>query len=170
MKTVAMIPENVYQMVEVKLRNRRKMAETARKRLNRARECATDISAPAVGQIGGKNGHRKSRVEKAALRVIEAEKDMEETMKWLDVFSAMDRIFPASTNEGVVAMLMYGSGMSQEEVCRFTKCTRVTIRRRRDRYVIRTALLAARKGLIAEEEVIAYGGADPEERSPGQDE
>ena len=90
-------------------------------------------------------------------------KALETAQKWDAVFRKLDAIFPENTSEGFVASLMYGNGMSQDDVCRFTHCARVTVRRRRDRYVIYAATLAATMGLIKTEEVKSDGGTDPEE-------
>lgn len=160
---MAMIPDSIFQMIENKLRSRWKMAAAARRKLTKARALANNIAAPSPDQCAGSRHSRNSRVEKAALCVVEAENQMDETMRWLEVFRIMDQIFPEKTSsEGFVASLLYWNGMSQEDVCRFTGCARVTVRRRRDRYVIRTALIAARMGLIRDEEMMT-NAADPEE-------
>ena len=75
----------------------------------------------------------------------------------------MDEIFPVEdSNEGFVASMLYGNGMSQADLARFTGCSRQTIRMRQDRYVIRCAFLAAQAGLIREE-VEKYGDTDQKE-------
>ena len=97
------------------------------------------------------------------MNVIRAEKKLENARKWIAVFQKMDEIFPVEdSNEGFVASMIYGNGMSQADLARFTGCSRQTIRVRQDRYVIRCAFLAAQAGLIREE-VERYGDADPKD-------
>lgn len=159
---MAVIPEDIYQTVEAKLRSREKMTNEAGRRMARAREYATNTAAPPISSSGGKTNRKKSRVEIGAVRAVEAEKELKDMLAWLEVFRCVDEIYPGVSDEGKVARMMYAEGLSQEDVCKITGCSRMTIRRRRDRYVIRTALLAAGKGLISEE-VIKDGNIDPEE-------
>ena len=156
----SMIPENVYRLVEKHLRRRWSALQRAEAALARARENATDISAPsgtAGRQKGGKPG---SRTERGALAVLRAEARLANVMKWEDVFRKVDRIYPETSNEGYVASMIYGNGMSQADLARFSGCDRQTVRLRQDRYVIRAAFLAAQAGLIREE-VIDDGDPDP---------
>ena len=161
---MSVIPEIAYETVEKKLRQRGKMLKKAEDAVARARERATDISAPSGDVTGnGKGGAGGSRVERGALAVFRAEKRLEYVMKWEAVFRKMDEIYPAEdSNEGFVASMIYGNGMSQADLARFTGCSRQTIRVRQDRYVIRCAFLAAQAGLIREE-VEKYGNTDQKE-------
>lgn len=145
-----MIPESVYRLVEKKLRDRWELVPRAELRLYnaQARATAPGASAPSKNRPGS-GSHRPDRMEQLAAAVIQAEADLEQARKWLHVFSLMDRVFPfESTQEGYVAGLMYGNGMNQEEICRFTHCERKAVRRRRDTYVCHCALIAASEGLI----------------------
>ena len=82
-----------------------------------------------------------------------AEKQRDDALKWLEVFKKLDAVFPErSTNEGFVASLIYGNGMSQQDVCRFCNCARQTVRRRQDRYVNYCAMIASSYGLIIKDE------------------
>lgn len=146
---MGLIPQDVYMQVENRLKGRWSAIQKAEKALERARIRASAGRSLQASSGGSKAHSKRSRVEQAAIMIVSAEKKLENAWKWEDVFRKMDEIFPAdTTNEGFVASLMYGNGMSQEDVCRFTHCTRQTVRRRRDRYITYTALLAADKGLI----------------------
>lgn len=169
---MGMIPGKLYATIEKRLRERDTAPAKARRALEAARERAMAISTPGTssGGSGKKSTPGNSRVERAAVLIAMAERNVEILGKWEEVFRKIDEIFPAdSTNEGFVASLMYGNGMSQEEVCRFTGCARQTIRRRRDRYVNYVALLAASEGLITREEMIDHGDTDPEDGGAPED-
>ena len=149
---MSVIPEAAYEAVEKKLRQRDKLIRKAEEAVARARVRATDISAPSGNVSGSKGGTPGSRVERGAMNVIRAEKRLENARKWEAVFLKMDEIFPVEdSNEGFVASMIYGNGMSQADLARFTGCSRQTIKMRQDRYVIRCAFLAAQAGLIREE-------------------
>ena len=149
---MSVIPEVAYEAVEKKLRQRGKLIQKAEEAVARARARATDTSAPSGNAPGSKSGPPGSRVERGALNVIRAEKRLENAIKWEDVFRKMDEIFPAEdSNEGFVASMIYGNGMSQADLARFSGCSRQTVKMRQDRYVIRCAFLAAQAGLIREE-------------------
>lgn len=157
---MSVIPEVAYQMVEKKLRQRGKLIRKAEEAVAKARAKATDTSAPSGSVGGGRGGIPGSRVERGAMSVIRAEKRLETAMKWEAVFRKMDEIFPAEdSSEGFVASMIYGNGMSQADLARFTGCSRQTVKMRQDRYVIRAAFLAAQAGLIGEE-VMDDGDAD----------
>lgn len=158
-----MIPENIYALVEKRLKERWTAIPKAEKALEKAREKAAAMGSSQTSSGGSKTKSAGSKVERMAILIVTAEKALETAQKWDAVFRKLDAIFPENTSEGFVASLMYGNGMSQEDVCRFTHCARVTVRRRRDRYVIYAATLAATMGLIKTEEVKSDGGTDPEE-------
>lgn len=145
---MAMIPTEIYEEIEKHLKNRSGMILMAKEQLWKARAKAYDISAPMGGTGGGKTHNNKSRVERAALELDRLEKKYQSLMKWEAVFGRLDVLFPEDTNVGFVASLLYGNGMTQEEVCRFTGTSRQTVRRARDRYIIHAALIAASYGLI----------------------
>ena len=164
-----MIPEAVYRLVEKKLRRRWTLISKAEEAVARARAKATDISAPSGDGTAGRGGGRGgSRVERGALAVVRAEKRLENAMKWAAVFRKLDDIFPADSNEGYVAGMIYGNGMSQADLARYSKCSRQTVKLRQDRYVVRATFLAAQAGLIREE-VRNIGDADQKERGAEAD-
>ena len=158
------IPEAVYRLVEKKLRKRWTLISKAEEAVARARAKATDISAPSgdgsgAGKGGGSGG---SRTERGAMMIIRAEKRLEAARKWEAVFRKVDGIYPADSNEGYVAGMIYGNGMSQADLARYSGCSRQTVKLRQDRYVIRAAFLAAAAGLIRDE-VRTDGDADQKE-------
>lgn len=139
------IPEIIYQEIDRKLRIRPKLMQRAQAKLDRARAKA-GISSQA-GTVGTR-GSVSDRTGRAAVAIVTAQRQMERTMKWLKVFETVDQIYPENSEEGAAARMIYRRGMSQQDVCRITGCTRSTIRRRIDRYIFRCALLAAAEGLI----------------------
>ena len=112
------------------------------------------VTSSPSGGVGGSKGSRKSdKTGKAAVMLAMANKQLDDARKWLEVFKKLDAVFPErSTNEGFVASLIYGNGMSQQDVCRFCNCARQTVRRRQDRYVNYCAMLASSYGLIIKDE------------------
>ena len=147
--TMTMTPEDVYQLCDRKLRARRTMLQKAEAAVRRAMEAAGSISSPGAGTGGGKTNRTSDRTQRAALLLAAAETQRDEALKWEAVFKKLDAVFPEkTTNEGFVASLIYGNGMSQQDVCRFCNCARQTVRRRQDRYVTYCALIASRYGLI----------------------
>ena len=160
---MSVIPEAVYRAVERRLRQRGKLIRKAEEAVAKARARATDISAPTGGTGGGKGGTPGSRVERGALNILRAERRLDTAMKWETVFRKMDALYPAkTTNEGYVASMIYGNGMSQADLARFSGCSRQTVKLRQDRYIIRCAFLAAQAGLIREE-VTERGDTDQTE-------
>jgi DNA-directed RNA polymerase specialized sigma24 family protein len=148
---MSLIPEAVYRAVEKKLRQRNSMIRKAEEAVARARARATDISAPVGSGIGGRGGMPGSRTERGAMAVVRAEKKLEKALAWETVFRKTDEIYPEDTNEGYVASMIYGNGLSQAELARISGCSRQTVKLRQDRYIIRAAFLAAQAGLIREE-------------------
>ena len=160
---MSVIPDAVYKTVEKRLRQRGTMIRRAEEAIAQARAKATDISAPSGSGSRGNGGHAGSRTERGAIAVVRAEKRFAKALAWETVFRQMDRIYPEKeSNEGFVASMIYGNGMSQADLARFCGCSRQTVRLRQDRYVIRCAFLAAQAGLIREE-VMDNGNADPAE-------
>lgn len=157
------IPETVYEEVERKLRRRDSLIKRAEEDMMRAQAEATDISAPSGPGTGRKGGIPGSRTERGALKLIRAEKRMKTALEWVRIFKEMDRIYPSDSNEGFVASMIYGNGLTQAELARVCNCSRQTVKLRQDRYVIRAAFLATQAGLI-KKGVFGYGDADQAER------
>lgn len=151
---MAMSPEEIYRLCDTKLRQRRTMLAKAEAAVRRAMDAAGSIASPSgSGRGGGRGGRKSDRTQKAAILLAAATQQRDEALKWLEVFRRLDSVFPEkTTNEGFVASLIYGNGMSQQDVCRFCHCARQTVRRRQDRYVNYCAMIASSYGLIMEVE------------------
>ena len=154
---MAMTPEEIYKLCDSKLRSRRTMLAKAEAMVRKAMDAVGSTSSPAGGTGGGKGSRKSDRTQKAAIMLAMAEKQRDDALKWLEVFKKLDSVFPErSTNEGFVASLIYGNGMSQQDVCRFCNCARQTVRRRQDRYVNYCAMIASSYGLIMKDEPERY--------------
>lgn len=154
---MAMTPEEIYKLCDSKLRSRRTMLAKAEAMVRKAMDAVGSTSSPTGGTGGGKGSRKSDRTQKAAIMLAMAEKQRDDALKWLEVFKKLDSVFPErSTNEGFVASLIYGNGMSQQDVCRFCNCARQTVRRRQDRYVNYCAMIASSYGLIMKDEPERY--------------
>ena len=150
---MAMTPEEIYRLCDSKLRSRRTMLAKAEAMVQRAIDAVGVTSSPSGGAGGGKGSRKSDKTGKAAVMLAMATKQRDDALKWLEVFKKLDSVFPErSTNEGFVASLIYGNGMSQQDVCRFCNCARQTVRRRQDRYVNYCAMIASSYGLIMKDE------------------
>ena len=146
---MAILPKAVYRQTEKQLRDRWKMLPRARQKLYRAQQQVYSVHGAQADFSGGSHPGNADRLSAGALRILQAEEDVQRAEAWMDVFRMMDRTFPfESTSEGLVAGLLYGNGMTVEEVCRATGSKRTTVIHRRDNYVCHCALFAAAAGLI----------------------
>lgn len=128
------------------------MIPRAEMELYAAQIAATNIASPPTDKTPVRGGEKDAMPGKAAA-VIRAEEKLERARAWERVFRRMDRAFPFETSqEGVVAAYLYDNGMTQEEVCLATGCSRTRIRQLRDNWVCHAALFAAADGLIAMKE------------------
>lgn len=153
---MAMTPEEIYKLCDSKLRSRRTMLAKAEAMVRKAMD-AVGVTSSSGGGNGGKGSRKSDKTQKAAIMLAMAEKQRDDALKWLEVFKKLDAVFPErSTNEGFVASLIYGNGMSQQDVCRFCNCARQTVRRRQDRYVNYCAMIASSYGLIMKDEPDRY--------------
>ena len=143
------IPEQIYRLVESKLKDRWMLVVRANQALFVAQAQAVRITASAFDAIPVHGGAKDSPAEKAALRVIQAEDKLHVAEKWQDAFAMTDKAFPwESTAEGVLAGYLYGNGMNLADAARAAGCSRKTAMRLRDNYVGHCALFAASMGLI----------------------
>jgi len=147
-----MIPESVYQTITRKLRGRDKLKERAEARLMRARMKA-GISSSGNESGSGSTGHISDRTGQAAVAIVTAERQLQKTMKWLHVFETVDQVYPMDSNEGHAAYLIFRNHKTQQDVCRMVGCTRSTVRRWIDNYILRCALIAIAEGLIDKREL-----------------
>lgn len=131
-----LIPKRIFSQVEGVLRVRDRLEPEAKMALYKARRAADGAAARRIGK------------QQAQRMVRRCEKRLEAARQWQAVFALLDRTFPAGSEEGKVAALLYGEKRTQEEICALFQCTRQTVRRRRDNYVCHCALFAAAAGLI----------------------
>lgn len=145
---MALIPQEVYALVERKRRSRWVMIQLAEIALHEAQARAVNIAAPATDAVTIRGSDKDKMTGKVAA-ILRAEEKLEQARKWEDVFRLMDRVFPfEGSPEGIVAGYMYDNGMTQKEAARACKCSRDTVRRLRDNWVCHAALIAAGEGLI----------------------
>lgn len=147
-----MTPTEIYGYVDRKLRNRWTMVQQAEKAVQRALEEVNKSGGMPGGVTGGKGRRISNPTQKAALILAAAEKKRDEALKWMEVFRRLDAMFPEKSSEGFIASMIYGNGMTQQEVCKFCKISRQTVRRRLDRYVNYCGMVAASYGLIPQAE------------------
>ena len=141
------IPRALYARIERELHAQPgRAAMAAEDALMRRREDAHGLKSPAFDGAG-KAGGPSNRVQDGALRVIEAERMLETRRKWADVAAQLDAAF-AGTKTGEVARLLYTDGRRAREIAGLLGVDRQTVKKRRDEYVTRAALLAAERGLI----------------------
>lgn len=142
------IPRALYARIERELHAQPiRAAIAAEEALRQRMEDAHGLKSPALDGAGGKPGGTSNRVQDGALRVIEAERMLETRRKWADVAAQLDEAF-AGTKTGEVARLMYTDGRRASEIAGLLGVDRQTVKKRRDEYVTRAALLAAERGLI----------------------
>lgn len=145
---MSVIPQKIYRMVEYRLRHRWELATRARARLYDVHREALSIASPATDQEKHGSGPG-NRTQAMALRILEAERRVEEAETWEEAIRLTDKAFPwESTSEGVIAGYLYGNGMTIQEVCLATGKGRSTVIHFRDNYVAHCALFAAALGLI----------------------
>lgn len=147
------IPTGLYALCERRRRRRYTAIQAAERQLARAREAAESARGSAPDPNGGSRGSgRGDGLERAAIRVAEAEERLRQAMAWDDCFVRMDRIYPAGTVEDTISRMLYDKGFSQAGVCEALRMHRITVRRKTDNYVINLALLAVQAGLTRIEE------------------
>lgn len=144
---MALIPKEIYALVERRRRNRYTGETRARLRLQQAQDAAYTLASPgAEAPVRTGPGDRVGRM---ALRIAEAEEQLKKEEAWESVWAMMDRIFPSgSTLEGTVAGMLYDSGMTQRGAALACKTSREAVCRARDNWVCHAALIAAADGLV----------------------
>ena len=143
-----LIPKEVYSLVERKRRARWVAEKRAMLKLQEAQAAAFSLGSPGAGGAGGRSGPG-DRVGKLALRVVEAEDNLETARKWENVWRLMDRVFPFDkTKEGYIAGLLYDNGMTDKEIANVCRCSTSAVYRLRDNWVCHAAMIAVGEGLI----------------------
>ena len=147
-----LIPKEIYSLVERKRRGRWVAEKRAMLKLQDAQAAAFSLGSPGANGPSGKSGPG-DRVGRMALRVAEAEENLENAQKWEAVWRLMDRVFPFNqTKEGYTAGLLYDNGMSFQEIADACGVSKQQAARWRDKWVGHAALIAVSEGLITIEE------------------
>ena len=145
---MSVIPQRIYRLVENRLKNRWELKARVTAKLYDAQQAALSVSSPATDQENHSSGPG-NRTQALALKILEAEEQVEQAERWEDAFRLTDAAFPfESTPEGVIAGYLYGNGMTIQETCTATGRKRTTVIHLRDNYVCHCALFAASLGLI----------------------
>lgn len=147
------IPAGLYALCEKRRRRRYTAIGAAEERLREARQAAEAAHAAPPDPNGGSHGAgHGDGLERAAIRVVEAEEQLRQALAWDNIFTRMDRIYPAGCLEDTVSRMLYDKGFTQATVGEALGMHRITVRRYQDRYVINLALLAVQEGLARMEE------------------
>lgn len=149
---MAAIPRALYAHIEKKLHEQpfEAVADAAQALITR-REEAIGVKSPGSEPIGGHSGGVSNRVQDGVLRVIAAEETLDAANRWAMVLSRLGEIFEGKP-EAEIAHALYVQKMTAQEVARSRNVDRQTVRRLKDNYVIRAALLAAEYGLVRMDE------------------
>lgn len=144
-----LIDREIYSLIEAKLHNHTADIEHAETKLKEARARAYAVSqAPADPNGGGRASGRHDKVERAAVRVSEAEDELRQALAWDDVCTRLHEIFGESDPAGQVGRMIYDRGLTQADCCRILSRKRQTIRALQDKYVMNAMLLAVNARLI----------------------
>ena len=142
------IPRALYTRIERELHAQPiRAAMAAEEALRQRMEDAHGLKSPALDGAVGKPRGPSDRVQDGALSVLDAERLLEVRRKWADVAMRLDEAF-AGTETQTVATMLYTEGIRASEIAAMIGMDRQTVKRRRDEYVTRAALLAAERGLI----------------------
>lgn len=145
---MAAIPRKLYAFIEKKLYEQPYEAVSdAAEALITQREKAIGVKSPGSECSGGRSGCVSNRVQDGVMRVIAAEENLETANRWAFVLTRLSEVF-CGTEIAEVADLFYVQKMTEQSIARSKGKSRQTIRRCRDEYVLRAALLAAENGLV----------------------
>ena len=145
---MAAIPRKLYAFIEKKLFEQpyEAVREAAEVLITR-KEQATGVKSPGSEYSRGRSVGISNRVQDGVMRVMAAEENLEAANRWAFVLTRLSEIFEG-TETAEVAELFYAQKMAEAEIARSKSKSRQTIRRCRDEYVMRAALLAAENGLV----------------------
>lgn len=149
---MAAIPRKLYAYIEKKLYEQpfQTVSDAAEVLISR-REEAFGVKSPSSETAGGHSGGVSNRVQDGVLRVMAAEETLHTASRWAFVYARLGEIFDG-TDEGEIARLLYVEELTAQEIAKSRGVDRQTVRRLRDNYVIRAALLAAENGLVRMDE------------------
>ena len=145
---MALIPKEIFSLVERKRRGRWVAEKRAMIKLQEAQAAAFSLGSPGSGGPSGKSGPG-DRVGRLALKVAEAQEKLENVRAWEQVWRKMDKWFSFDSSvEGRVAGYLYDNGMSLNDIATACGCSRDKVNRARNNWVYMAALSAAGEGLI----------------------
>jgi hypothetical protein len=137
-------------MVEWQLHNAQRTAERCRE----AVQDALDRAAPSGGMGLAVQSGPGDRTARAGLMLLERDQALENAEKWLVCIRETSEHFKGSLT-GQIAEAYYGKRVTVLQVAEALNYEKQTINRYRDRFVTFLALLAANRGLIDMEMVLA---------------
>lgn len=145
---MALIPKEIYGLVERKRRARWVAEKRAMLKLQDAQAAAYALGSPGASGPSGKSGP-SDRVGKLALAVAEAQEKLENARAWEQVWRQIDKWFPFERSmEGRVAGYLYDNGMSINDIATACGRSRDAVKRARNNWVYMAAFFAAGEGLI----------------------
>lgn len=146
---MAAIPRELYKTVEERLSARLNMTREAAEAVEKARSDASALKSPMQNRVGGRPSGTSDSVYIATEAILRAEALLRDAGKWEAVFTFLDSIF-AGSQEGRIAEELYFTTprRTMSDVAVSLGVDRQTVRRMRDTYVTRAALLAAEAGLV----------------------
>lgn len=147
------MPRNVRDLIESRARDRFVLVERAQQALDRAMDKAGLSGAPPTEETRVRSSGGRDRLSRKIAAVADARSRLEEARAWAGIFARMDEIYPKSTPEGRTADLVFGCGYKIAAVAQLDGVDRQTVNNRRAAWVNRCALMAARAGLISEEDL-----------------
>lgn len=138
----------LFALCETKLKDRAGAIERAHQKLKAAKAEAYATHGASFDKPSVKSARSGSALEKAALRISEAEDELREALAWDDVAHRLQRAYPpSSTRQGEIALYLFDRGMTQADAARLMGVERGTIRRWKDDYLVACALYAVEAGL-----------------------
>lgn len=141
-----LIPAGVFSLVESRRRRRAHARAEARRLVEEA--AASVMGSPQLDSVGSRGTPKHDKVDRAAIRLIQARERLAEAEKWERVFEDADAHFGLDSDVVRCARLLYDEGKMQTEAAGVMFCDRQSVRRWRDGYVIYCAFVAQGKGLI----------------------
>lgn len=140
------IPEDTYRRVEHALTHRAENRRRALDRLARAEQEAYDVHGPNLDRVGS-GGGSQDRVERAALKLAHAREAADAARSWDKVYRLCMETYQGTCIAQAARMLI-DEKLSQAETARKLMCTRQTVRRYKDDFIYRCAVLAVQFGIL----------------------
>lgn len=141
-----LIPAEAFRLVESRRRRRAHAQAEARQLLEEA--AGQVMGSPVLDSVGSRGTPKHDKVDRVAIRLMDAEARLETAERWEEVFRETDEHFGAGSDVVKCAGMLYDKGLRMTEAAAVMFCDRQTVRRLRDGYVIYCAFVAQGKGLI----------------------